>query len=337
MRERARDVKYYKSSKILGIHAPQWMNGTKPTEEVLFRPTHVHLRRDRKNGFEYNYRSEVPLATLPEPRKTRKTKFCLPETTVNSSSSSLRKSFTGGFGEAGVTTREVPVNEWGDDYFKGNTGGTIRPNTTTYRLHKNKATHDRFLSGHLPRTTEAPNHPHLIDRDEWVATSGNLDYKEIAAVLEKKTKKSLRNTRVWTADMSTKKPVKSQREYRSPMQQQSDVTNKVRAHKTAGTFWQSLKPIRDDPNAKVNETSKHSFENRYAQEPARYTRREFHSGVWELNKKEGKYMWSDTGSFIYHDPGDVRILTKLDRPNHEGPTLPMENFYSASKRINLIE
>ena len=30
-------------------------------------------------------------------------------------------------------------------------------------------------------------------------------------------------------------------------------------------------------------------------------------GVWELNEREGKFMWSDTGSYNYHDKGDVRL------------------------------
>ena len=337
VKERAKEVKYYKSSKLLGIHATQWMNGTKPTEQVLFRPTSVHLCRDRKNGFDYNYRSEVPLATIPEPEKRRKTKFCLPETNAlasSSSSSSLRRKHMEGFDKRGKTG-DISVNEWEDDEWRGTTG--YAPNATAYKLHKNKATHDRFLAGRLPRTTEAPTHPRLMEKDEWVPTTGNLDYKEIANVLENKTKKSMRNSRARTADMSLKRPLISKREYRSPIQQQSDLNKKVRSHKVAGTFWQSLKPKRDDPNSKISEFSKNLFENRFALEPARYTQRQFHSGVWELNKKEGKYMWSDTGSFIYHDPGDVRILTKLDRMNHEGPTLPMETYYSASKRINLIE
>ena len=300
----------------------------------------MHLSRDRKNGFDYNYRSEVLPATLPAPEKKRKTKFCLPETATASSSSSspLRGSNTGDVDRGRTMTAEgVPVSEWGEGDLRGTSRGTLRPNTTTYKLHRNKATHDRFLSGHLPRTTEAPSHPYLLEKDEWISTSGNINHKDVAAVLDTKTKKSLRNSRIWTADISQKHPIRTTRKYRSPVQQQSDLNNKVRSLKTAGSFWQSLKPMRDDPTAEVNKISKHTFENRFAQEPARYLQNQYHSGVWELNKREGKYMWSDTGSFIYHDAGDIISLTKLDRPNHEGPTLPMENFYCSSKRINLIE
>lgn len=42
----------------------------------------------------------------------------------------------------------------------------------------------------------------------------------------------------------------------------------------------------------------------------RQTRKYAHSGAWEMNKTEGRMMWSDTGSFDYDSKGDqVKVVT----------------------------
>jgi hypothetical protein len=41
-----------------------------------------------------------------------------------------------------------------------------------------------------------------------------------------------------------------------------------------------------------------------------------HSGVWEMSKTDGCPMWSDTGSFEYYSPGDLRSIRRVDASNY---------------------
>ena len=50
---------------------------------------------------------------------------------------------------------------------------------------------------------------------------------------------------------------------------------------------------------------------------AKYTT-DYHSGVWEFNKVENRYMWSDTGSFDFESKGDIRKVHNANAMNLEG-------------------
>lgn len=275
----------------------------KTTDQVLFRPTFIHFVRDRSSGFDFNHRSEVLPPRLPEPA-SRVTKFSLQ-----------------------FPTKIDKLAE-----YQHNENGAY------YQLHHEKEIHDRIVSGHLPRTTEQHNHPKLLSSIPWGATTPNLDYNFTAQALEKKTVKSLKNTRAWTADMGKKKPLLTSKKYVKPSEQASEITREVRAAKLSGSWKEyHLQAGATAHHMEDEFRNKRSYKNRYAIEPSRFVSSTRHSGVWELSKLEGKYMWSDTGSFTYHDKGDVTIKTKLDRPNFEGPTLPPESGHYKQKRINLIE
>lgn len=57
-----------------------------------------------------------------------------------------------------------------------------------------------------------------------------------------------------------------------------------------------------------------STKNRLTKDPARRTKSYDHSGNWEFNKTEERWMWSDTGSFVKDSPGDVVTVR-----NHSAP------------------
>lgn len=204
-----------------------------------------------------------------------------------------------------------------------------------HKYHHDDLLHTRITNGYLTRNTEMHTNPKLLEKPKWGETAPNIDYNFVAERLDVKTAKSMDNTRLWSADMVKKNPKMTTKRYQTPSEQVHEITKEIRAKKLSGQF--SLKEHHSFGSHPEPPEEKIIFGNRYAIEASRYTHKNFHSGVWALNKKEGKYMWSDTGSFNFHDRGDIHLRVKLDAPNFEGPTLPPESATYRRKRINLIE
>ena len=157
-----------------------------------------------------------------------------------------------------------------------------------------------------------PIHPNLIDEPLW--NSGTtLNPKERDANLERMTIAS----RAATAKKNRR--VGQSTRYKSPYEQSHEIMDNVRKMKAAGTFNKEEDHTHIHHSTQAKE--KLVFKNRNAVESSRKYATTKHSGVWEYNKEEGRYMWSDTGSFVYESRGDVTQVHNPDALNLEGPTL----------------
>lgn len=129
------------------------------------------------------------------------------------------------------------------------------------------------------RTEEMPVHPNLesdFTRDWHLSTAiGKKQFRDGQNKLDDAAKK---NSLKKTPKLVTSKT------YQSPMQLSVALQEEVRKQKREGTF--SLeKQIYQPPEPPVNRSS---LVNRYAVEPDLKFRTTKHSGVWSLNKTEGR-------------------------------------------------
>ena len=152
---------------------------------------------------------------------------------------------------------------------------------------------DRLQSGHFKRNQEMPVHPKLENVASW-NSNVTPSPKEREQTLMRMTLKS----RAATAKMA--KRVGSSQAYKTPYQQSEQISTEVRELKRTGNF--NIEEDHTHHHAKV-EQQKISVKNRNAVESNRKFKTNHHSGVWEFNKTEGRYMWSDTGSFVYESKG----------------------------------
>lgn len=186
----------------------------------------------------------------------------------------------------------------------------------------------RIQRGLFYRTKELPNNPKLENALEW-----NASNKEDSSL-----RKSFFNAKTDKAKINSMRVAHelNQLDYIPPIKQSAAVTKQVRDLKRSGLFDHKTMSV-TRPKTKV---IPEEFEkrNRSALEPSRKYKHHYHSGVYEFNKTEGKYMWSDTGSYFEEDDGDVQQVHNPDGYNYVGPTLaPAVGFVPAKKRINLIE
>ena len=106
-------------------------------------------------------------------------------------------------------------------------------------------------------------------------------------------------------------------EYAGPVQSTRTLINEVRKKKRDGIFT----PKKVITQAVEEPVNRKLLVNRQAIEPTRKYTTNNHSGVWEMSKADGRYMWSDTGSFVFGSRGDVIKIHNPDAYNLEGPTL----------------
>lgn len=171
---------------------------------------------------------------------------------------------------------------------------------------------DRVQNGTFKRTQEMPIHPKLVDTPLW--NSGTiLNPKERDSNLERMTLES----RAATAKHNRR--IGQSTKYKTPYEQSTDINDSVRKMKATGTFNKEEDHTHIHHNTEGKE--KIVFKNRNAVESSRKYATTRHSGIWELNKAEGRYMWSDTGSFVYESRGDITEVHNPDSLNLEGPTL----------------
>lgn len=164
--------------------------------------------------------------------------------------------------------------------------------------------------------TNLPIHPNLNRNftEDWNnSTEQTFNKKILQQSLDKITAAALDHSRKATTAILTQ----SQRAYANPLKQTSLLNEEVRRQKRAGTF-STERQIFTAPEEPVDRTM---LRNRYAIEPSlKYTTSK-HSGVWELNKLEGRYMWSDTASFEYNSKGDLSKTHNPDAYIFAKPTL----------------
>jgi hypothetical protein len=140
------------------------------------------------------------------------------------------------------------------------------------------------------RNQEIPFNLKLVDDKEWRFET-TINYSELEVNNLEKTRKSLNSCK----------------RFRSQLQ----LDNK------------NVKDLNKNNHSKTIkcERLEQTGRNRFAIEKLRSYQISKHSGVWEYNPFEKRYMWSDTGSFDPESPGDVRITRHPDAYILSGPTL----------------
>ncbi len=178
--------------------------------------------------------------------------------------------------------------------------------------------------GVFRRTEEMPSHPKIVDAVPW-NNGTKFTEKDSRKFLKLVTEKA----RVSSTKIS--KRLNSSQDYVKPMDQSAKLSKDIRKKKKAGTYTTpfATENEKNAGNAVLNGKStsdekvgKDEFKNRYSVEPSRKYRTTQHSGVWEYSKPDGRYMWSDTGSFVYESRGDLVTNFNPDSFNLENPTLP---------------
>ena len=176
---------------------------------------------------------------------------------------------------------------------------------------------DPVQRGQFKRTQEMPTHPKLVDALAW-------DPRTVLPAAEQAVNLARMTARSRAATAKVNGSLGLTREYMSPESQVCSINETVRSQKRDGTFSRSeqlashTKHEQEVPLA----VYRRSLRNRQALEPSRKYSTYAHSGTWELNATEGRYMWSDTGSFDFNSRGDVKRSVDPDRYNLEGPVQP---------------
>lgn len=298
-RERKNKVMKWARSKILSVEQPEWSKSSAldPSRRpICERRTMENFVNDRSGAYQYNYRAEV----LPDklvPPLDKSTKFHITSQTPE------------------MTNKIKTVK------LKDKTG---------------------VMNGKFKITEELPIHPKLEDAIAW-DNGTQLVRKKVEAAGREFTKASLAaNKKKNIAMFGTKyvkpppsttteedQPVDEEGEekekpksapeptckYVSPMQSSSQILEEVRRQKKAGTF-STKRTVFQKVEAPVDRSK---LGNRLAIEPSRKYKVTEHSGKWEYNAIEGRYMWSDTGSFVYESRGDITYIKNPDAYNYVTP------------------
>ena len=187
---------------------------------------------------------------------------------------------------------------------------------------------DPVQRGILKRTEEMPVHPDLLSKTPW-NNGVVLSVSAQQASLDRMNVKSRQSTKR-VNDML----VFSSKGYVRPVDQVILINQRLREEKKQGHKASSVKishiPQADDGvKGGDEEIDRKSLRNRQAIEPSRKYSSYRHSGTWEFNPIEGRFMWSDTGSFIYESRGDVKVTRDPDRYNLESVDMPRVRIRTA--------
>jgi hypothetical protein len=151
------------------------------------------------------------------------------------------------------------------------------------------------------RTQEMPVNPKLEGKELWNHSSYVEKY-DIVNRIQKDEAARLKNS------MRKKQALKN---YKSPEVLAKEERERLRLIK-AGKLV-----LNQDQNQ--YQTIPKAF-NRYAVEPDRKFKKTIHSGVWEFDKAEDKYVWSDTMSDVKDSPGDITVVVNPDGWNYAAPS-----------------
>jgi len=164
--------------------------------------------------------------------------------------------------------------------------------------------------GQYKRTQEMPVHPNLIDALAWNNSNAKVPPAELQKSLDRMTAKSKKHTSKISETLGQTSL------YVKPIDNTRNLIETIRHQKRTGEFSPE-KMV----NVKAEEpVNRKLLKNRQAIEPSRKYGEYYHTGVWELSKADGRYMWSDTGSFVYESKGDAKRIHNPDAYNLEGPT-----------------
>eukprot|EP01041_Mallomonas_annulata_P011554 gene11554-24166_t len=190
---------------------------------------------------------------------------------------------------------------------------------------KQKMEADPIARGIYPRMTEMPIHPNLAEAKSWNCSTEILMEDKLA-----KAKEIEQKAKLYSQKKIKELNVKAQ--YMNPMELSMKLSQEVRAQKKSGTFSLDHHVFHHPPE----EIDRKSLKNRYAIEISRKFKTTEHSGRWEFNNTEKRYMWTDTGSYEYDSPGDIVRIHNPDAYNFEGPTLS-STTHNNPRRITLLE
>jgi hypothetical protein len=162
----------------------------------------------------------------------------------------------------------------------------------------------------LKRNQEMPVHAKLQEpfHREWNCSS------EVIRKDLNKTGDSL--TQSAKMNSEKKKKLINTTKYQNPAKLSAKLGLEVRRQKETGNF-SVKKPVFQVTEEQVNRTE---LVNRYAVEPDLTFTTTKHSGVWE-KQADGRFMWSDTGSYVFDSPGDIVIKHNPDHYNYAKPNL----------------
>jgi hypothetical protein len=301
-RARTEEVKSWsKSSKLISNN--EWDQSILTNEKRMERRTRENFVFDRSSPYQYNYRAETLGPKLVESEGARKpNKFKI---TLQQNGNNILTN--GKSGSASASLSGTSTSTGGGD-------GQLYPNTIqTFK-----------------RTEEMPIHPKLAGKFESNWNLSNLVQKnEFQKSFQDLNQKSTRN--------SQKKTKKLLSNYMTPMERSIAFQEEVRKQKREGEFTLE-KHVFQPPEEPIN---RKALVNSCAVEPSLKFKTTRHSGVWEMNKTEGRFgcllivslylslisplrhMWSDTGSYIFESRGDVVKVHNPDAYNYSNPTLSM--------------
>jgi len=286
-RQRVKEVKEWASSQLLSTSRRPWTKTTKPDVPVCERRQAENAARQRSNPYAYNFRAETLDYARLVPPVDKPSKFRLSRQTES---------------EVMELTRIM------DD--------------------------DPVQRGLLKRTQEMPVHPNLEDKIPW--NNGMvLPVSVREAALDRLTVKSRQATKRVNETISLTKG------YVTPIDQVRHLNETLREGKKnstslsssqSGTMSSQQHHLHGTSSAAAStaaggggadeEVDRKSLKNRQAIEPSRKYSSYRHSGSWEYNAIERRFMWSDTGSFVYDSRGDVKITRDPDRYNLESVDMP---------------
>jgi hypothetical protein len=165
---------------------------------------------------------------------------------------------------------------------------------------------DPVFRGQAKRTQEMPVHPGL---------EGKLKWKQSTVPLASEMRSNLTRISSGSKLNSTKKNGLL-KNYVSVEKREQLKRTQIRGLKAQGAdvtkFIQTGK-LQDDPLMPTY--------NRLSKEPSTKYRLYSHTGSWSYNAKEGRMMWSDTGSFIFDSPGDHVKVVNPGGYNFASPTV----------------
>ncbi len=186
---------------------------------------------------------------------------------------------------------------------------------------------DRIQRGYFCRTAEVPNNPKLDNAIPW--NSSTLEDRSLRdKISRQRYAKALNNSKHANYELGFADT------YHTPVLRSARITERVRKLKHEGKF----SPYRSVERPQTEEIDRKGLKNRFALEPSRKYKVDSHTGVYEYNAIEKKFMWSDTGSYDFDSKGDREITINPDAMNFAGPTMaPVVGTTGKEKRINLIE
>jgi hypothetical protein len=184
------------------------------------------------------------------------------------------------------------------------------------------------LTGQFKRLEELPTSFKLLDALPWNNRVGNPAGDVEGKIRDYKMRKLSQQN----SQKNFEKLEKSNN-YVSPIEYVDRMQEEIRKQKKEGTFSLTRRVNR---NVLEDVEEPIDTRNRLSIEQSRIVRTSQHSGVWTASPTDGRYFWTDTGSFEFYSPGDIVRTRNLDKKNYGALTLSATSL-NAPRRITLLE